>query len=206
MKQRAAISALNRYVRCRRRLIPESGPWPWAIDRSESQTGAQEQQRRSRDSRSSEKSACQFDARRNVKDKQLWTSVFATSWTTRRAVRSPGALQRLHHLHPAKISRDAVAHSFTWGMGGITFYRWVLALTGVFLMFYYYHPTKGRAFRDILYLLRRGVPTGNLLRRNTRWAAPVDHHGVAACSGVLNHALLKLPREFAGVSACSCSW
>ena len=56
------------------------------------------------------------------------------------------------HLHPAKINRDAVRYSYTWGMGGITFYLFiVLTFTGVLLMFYY-HPTKVQAFRDILYL------------------------------------------------------
>jgi len=50
------------------------------------------------------------------------------------------------HLHPAKINRDAVRYSYTWGMGGITFYLFiVLTLTGVLLMFYY-HPSKVQAF------------------------------------------------------------
>ena len=56
------------------------------------------------------------------------------------------------HLHPAKVNRDAVKYKFTWGMGGITFYLFiVLTFTGVLLMFYY-HPSKVQAFRDILYL------------------------------------------------------
>ena len=74
------------------------------------------------------------------------------------------------HLHPAKINRDAVRYSYTWGMGGITFYLFiVLTLTGVLLM-YYYHPTKGQAYRDIVYLMS-DVPFGSLLRNMHRWAA-----------------------------------
>lgn len=74
------------------------------------------------------------------------------------------------HLHPAKINRDAVRYSYTWGMGGISFYLFiVLTLTGVLLMFYY-HPTKVQAFRDILYL-EHDVPFGKLLRNMHRWAA-----------------------------------
>ena len=74
------------------------------------------------------------------------------------------------HLHPAKINRDAVRYSYTWGMGGITFYLFiVLTFTGVLLMFYY-HPTKIQAFRDILYL-ENDVPFGKLLRNMHRWAA-----------------------------------
>src|SRR6202140_1008042 len=54
------------------------------------------------------------------------------------------------HLHPAKINRDAVRYSYTWGMGGITFYLFlVLTFTGVLLMFYY-HPSKVQAFRDVV--------------------------------------------------------
>ena len=74
------------------------------------------------------------------------------------------------HLHPAKINRDAVRYSYTWGMGGITFYLFiVLTFTGVLLMFYY-HPTKVQAFRDVLYL-EHDVPFGKLLRNMHRWAA-----------------------------------
>ncbi|MCZ6752934.1 MAG: cytochrome b N-terminal domain-containing protein, partial [Acidobacteria bacterium] len=72
--------------------------------------------------------------------------------------------------HPARINRDAVRYNYTWGMGGITFYLFVvLTLTGVLLMFYY-HPSKIVAFRDILYL-EHDVPFGKLLRNMHRWGA-----------------------------------
>jgi quinol-cytochrome oxidoreductase complex cytochrome b subunit len=55
-------------------------------------------------------------------------------------------------------------------MGGITFYLFiVLTFTGVLLMFYY-HPSKGQAFQDILYL-ENDVPFGKLLRNMHRWGA-----------------------------------
>ncbi len=76
-------------------------------------------------------------------DTQLWKSIFRVS---------------------------PVRYQFTWGMGGITFYLFiVLTFTGVLLMFYY-HPTKVDAFRDILYL-EHDVPFGKLLRNMHRWAA-----------------------------------
>src|SRR5678816_4065427 len=56
------------------------------------------------------------------------------------------------------------------GMGGITFYLFlILTFTGVALMFYY-HPDKANAFRDMLYI-RNDVPFGNFLRNMHRWAA-----------------------------------
>jgi quinol-cytochrome oxidoreductase complex cytochrome b subunit len=55
-------------------------------------------------------------------------------------------------------------------MGGITFYLFiVLTFTGILLMFYY-HPTKGQAYQDILYL-ENDVPFGKLLRNMHRWGA-----------------------------------
>src|SRR5207245_7832251 len=76
------------------------------------------------------------------------------------------------HLHPAKINRDAVRYSYTWGMGGITFYLFiVLTFTGVLLMFYY-HPSNVQAFRDVLYL-ENDAPLDKLLRQIHRWQAPL---------------------------------
>lgn len=109
--------------------------------------------------------------KRDPREGQLWTSVFRHKLDDSPRNRSLAVLTNVFlHLHPAKINRDAVRYAFTWGMGGISFYLFVvLTLTGVYLMFYY-HPTKGQAFRDILYL-RNDVPYGNVLRNMHRWAA-----------------------------------
>ena len=102
---------------------------------------------------------------------QLYKSVFRVKHDDTERSRALGVLTNVFlHLHPAKINRDAVRYSYTWGMGGITFYLFiVLTFTGVLLM-YYYHPTKGQAYRDIVYLMS-DVPFGKLLRNMHRWAA-----------------------------------
>src|SRR3954453_19368369 len=103
---------------------------------------------------------------------QLWKSIFRVSHDrSDPRNRSLAILSNVFLLlHPAKINRDATRYPFTWGMGGITFYLFiVLTFTGVLLMFYY-HPTKIDAFRDILYL-EHDVPFGKLLRNMHRWAA-----------------------------------
>ena len=102
---------------------------------------------------------------------QLYKSVFRVKHDATPRSRSLGVLTNVFlHLHPARINRDAVRYSYTWGMGGITFYLFiVLTITGVLLM-YYYHPTKIQAFRDILYL-EHDVPFGRLLRNMHRWGA-----------------------------------
>src|SRR6202162_1809838 len=102
---------------------------------------------------------------------QVYTSIFRHKHDDTPRNRALGVLSNVFlHLHPAKINRDAVRYSYTWGMGGITFYLFiVLTLTGVMLMFYY-HPSKVQEFRDVLYL-EHAVPFGKLLRNMHRWAA-----------------------------------
>ena len=102
---------------------------------------------------------------------QLFRSVFRVKHDETPRNRALSVLSNVFfHLHPAKVNRDAVKYKYTWGMGGITFYLFiVLTFTGVLLMFYY-HPSKVQAFRDILYL-ENDVPFGKLLRNMHRWAA-----------------------------------
>src|SRR4026209_655513 len=101
----------------------------------------------------------------------VWKSVLRVKHDETPRSRSLGVLSNVFlHLHPARINRDAVAYNYTWGMGGITFYLFVvLTFTGTLLMFYY-HPSKVQAFRDVLYL-EHDVPFGKLLRNMHRWAA-----------------------------------
>jgi cytochrome b6 len=108
---------------------------------------------------------------KEIEKTQLFKSVFRVKHDESQRSRALSILSNVFlHLHPAKINRDAVRYSYTWGMGGISFYLFiVLTFTGVLLMFYY-HPTKGQAYRDIIYL-EADVPFGNLLRNMHRWAA-----------------------------------
>src|SRR3954453_6004117 len=113
----------------------------------------------------------QIDGLKDPTKTQVYTSIFRHKHDDTPRNRALGVLSNVFlHLHPAKINRDAVRYSYTWGMGGITFYLFiVLTFTGALLMFYY-HPTKVQAFRDILYL-EHDVPFGKLLRNMNRWAA-----------------------------------
>jgi hypothetical protein len=77
---------------------------------------------------------------------QVYTSIFRHKHDDTPRNRALGVLSNVFlHLHPAKINRDAVRYSYTWGMGGITFFLFIiLTYTGVLLMFYY-HPSKVQA-------------------------------------------------------------
>src|SRR6266536_2964063 len=53
------------------------------------------------------------------------------------------------HLHPVKVSRQAMKITYTWCMGGISFFLFLLlTITGVFLMFYYI-PSTSLAYQNI---------------------------------------------------------
>jgi cytochrome b6 len=113
----------------------------------------------------------QVEELKKPEETQLYRSIFRIKHDEEPRNRALSTLNNLFlHIHPAKVNRDATRYSYTWGMGGITFYLFiVLIFTGVLLMFYY-HPTKVQAFRDILYL-ENDVPFGSLLRNMHRWAA-----------------------------------
>ena len=59
---------------------------------------------------------------------EVYKSIFRVKHDETARSRTLGVLSNVFlHLHPAKVNRDAVRYSFTWGMGGISFYLfWVL--------------------------------------------------------------------------------
>ena len=118
-----------------------------------------------------EKAKEDLESLKKPKKTQLYKSIFRVKHDESERSRALSVLTNVFfHLHPAKINRDAVRYNYTWGMGGMTFYLFlVLTITGVLLMFYY-HPSKGQAYRDIVYLMN-DVPFGRLLRNMHRWAA-----------------------------------
>ncbi len=76
----------------------------------------------------------------------------------------------LLHLHPVKTKSHGLKVSYTWCMGGITFFLFIIvSLTGIFLMFYY-RPVVEHAYMDMK-TLRFDVPFGILLRNIHRWGA-----------------------------------
>ncbi len=134
--------------------------------------------------------------RDRIRSSQLWRSVFRHPAPVDRRNRVAVVLTNLVlHLHPVAISKHAVRLQFTWCMGGITFFLFLVeTITGVLLM-YYYRPTIEWAYNDMLAL--RDVVSFGVLREIHRWGA---HAMVIA---VMLHMLrvfltgsYKPPREF----------
>lgn len=139
----------------------------------------------------------QVEELKKPQETQLYRSIFRIKHDEEPRNRALSTLNNLFfHIHPAKVNRDATRYGYTWGMGGITFYLFiVLVFTGVCLMFYY-HPTKVQAFRDILYL-ENDVPFGRLLRNMHRWAAHLMVMAVwLHMFRVFMSGSYKRPREF----------
>jgi quinol-cytochrome oxidoreductase complex cytochrome b subunit len=73
------------------------------------------------------------------------------------------------HLHPVAVRKSGIRLSFTWCMGGLTFFLFLAeTISGVLLMFYY-RPVPEYAFGDIIGL--RAHVTLGLLREIHRWGA-----------------------------------
>ena len=108
--------------------------------------------------------------RDRIRNSQLWKSVFRHGAPVDRRNRIVVILTNLIlHLHPVSMPRHAVRLSYTWCMGGITFFLFLVeTVTGVLLMFYY-RPTLEWAYNDMLAL--RDVVSLGVLREIHRWAA-----------------------------------
>src|SRR5207245_10668948 len=71
--------------------------------------------------------------------------------------------------HPVKIRKSGIRLKFTWCMGGLTFFLFLVeTFTGLLLMFYY-RPTVAYAYMDIVDLAEQ-VPLG-IMREIHRWGA-----------------------------------
>ena len=74
------------------------------------------------------------------------------------------------HIHPVKVKKHSLNIKYTWGLGVITAFLFiVLVITGAWLMFFYV-PSVEQAYTDIQ-SLATSVTFGTLMRTVHRWAA-----------------------------------
>src|SRR5580698_3324646 len=101
---------------------------------------------------------------------QPWTSIFRHGRPTTDRNRVLVMLSNVFlHLHPVRLRKSGVKLRYTWCMGGLSFFLFlVLTFTGLLLMFYY-RPTLEYAYTDIV-ALREHVPLG-IMREIHRWGA-----------------------------------
>jgi quinol-cytochrome oxidoreductase complex cytochrome b subunit len=100
------------------------------------------------------------------------------------------------HLHPVRVRQHAVKFAYTFCLGGLSFFLFlVLTVTGVYLMFFYV-PSSTSAYSDILNLQTR-VAFGLLTRNVHRWGAHLMVFFVFLhMMRIFYHGAYKPPREF----------
>ena len=100
------------------------------------------------------------------------------------------------HLHPVRVRQHAVKFAYTFCLGGLSFFFFlVLTVTGVYLMFFYV-PSATQAYSDIL-RIQSEVPFGLLARNIHRWGAHLMVFFVFLhMMRVFYHGAYKPPREF----------
>ncbi|MCZ6681536.1 MAG: cytochrome b N-terminal domain-containing protein [Planctomycetota bacterium] len=105
-----------------------------------------------------------------VRGSQVWGSIFRHGIPRDRRTRAMAVLSNVFlHLHPVAVRKSGIRLSFTWCMGGLTFFLFLAeTITGVLLMFYY-RPVVEYAYVDIIQL--RAHVTLGLMREIHRWAA-----------------------------------
>ncbi len=106
-----------------------------------------------------------------ISEGQVWKSIFRGGGvpTTRRQRMMVVLNSVFLHLHPVRLPKHAVKLKFTWCMGGLSFFLFlILTISGILLMFYY-RPTIEYAYTDIIDLTEQ-VPFG-IMREIHRWGA-----------------------------------
>src|SRR4026209_2099208 len=105
-----------------------------------------------------------------VRETQIWKSIFRHGYPDTPRNRTLAVLSNFFlHLHPVKVRRSGIRLSYTWCMGGLTFFLFLVeTITGLLLMFYY-RPTAEAAYEDIIGI-RDHVALG-VMREMHRWAA-----------------------------------
>jgi len=137
------------------------------------------------------------DLYRSVKESQIWRSFFRQPYPNTSRTRALAVMNNVFlHLHPVRVKRHAVRYTYTFCLGGISFFLFLaLTVTGLYLMFFYV-PSVSRAYQDIL-SIENSVAFGTLVRNMHRWAAhlmvlTVFLHMIR----VFYHGAYKPPREF----------
>jgi quinol-cytochrome oxidoreductase complex cytochrome b subunit len=147
------------------------------------------------------------EVKKKVQDNVVWKSIFRPGSIYRKGYRDTSRDRALaamnnvlYHLHPVKVKRHGLKLTYTYCLGGTSFFLFILlTITGIFLMFFY-RPAAGPgnelAYADMQRIIS-GVQFGDLVRNMHRWAA---HLMVLTTflhmARVFYHGAYKPPREF----------
>jgi quinol-cytochrome oxidoreductase complex cytochrome b subunit len=133
----------------------------------------------------------------SIRRSTLWRSLFRQPYPNDERSRAMNVMNSVFlHIHPVRVRQHAVKFAYTFCLGGLSFFLFlVLTVTGVYLMFFYV-PSPGSAYSDIL-RIQSEVPFGLLTRNIHRWGAHLMVFFVFLhMMRVFYHGAYKPPREF----------
>ena len=134
---------------------------------------------------------------RAVTESQVWRSLFRQPYPTTSRTRALAVMNNVFlHLHPVRVKRHAVRYTYTFCLGGISFFLFlVLTVTGLYLMFFYV-PSISRAYQDIQ-AIEASVAFGAFVRNMHRWGAHLMVLTVFLhMLRLFYHGAYKPPRDF----------
>jgi quinol-cytochrome oxidoreductase complex cytochrome b subunit len=132
-----------------------------------------------------------------IRRSSVFRSIFRAPYPNDERSRAMAVMNNVFlHLHPVRVRQHAVKFAYTFCLGGLSFFFFlVLTVTGVYLMFFYV-PSATQAYSDIL-RIQSEVPFGLLSRNIHRWAAHLMVFFVFLhMMRVFYHGAYKPPREF----------
>ena len=132
-----------------------------------------------------------------IRRSPVWRSLFRNPYPTDERSRAYAVMNNVFlHLHPVRVRQHAVKFAYTFCLGGLSFFLFlVLTVTGVYLMFFYV-PSSTSAYTDILNI-QSSVAFGLLTRNVHRWGAHLMVFFVFLhMMRVFYHGAYKPPREF----------
>ena len=142
-----------------------------------------------------------------VRESEFWKSVFRPGSIFRRGYkdtsrdRALAAMNNvLYHLHPVKVKRHGLKLTYTFCLGGLSFFLFILlTITGIYLMFFYRPAADvgaAQAYTD-MQNIQTTVFFGDIVRNLHRWGAHLMVFTVTLhMARVFYTGAYKPPREF----------
>ncbi len=127
----------------------------------------------------------------------VWRSLFRNPYPNDERSRAYAVMNNVFlHIHPVRVRQHAVKFAYTFCLGGLSFFLFlVLTITGVYLMFFYV-PSSTQAYTNILDIQSK-VAFGLITRNIHRWGAHLMVFFVFLhMMRVFYHGAYKPPREF----------
>jgi quinol-cytochrome oxidoreductase complex cytochrome b subunit len=132
-----------------------------------------------------------------IRRSAVWRSLFRQPYPRDERSRAMAVMNNVFlHIHPVRVRQHAVKFAYTFCLGGLSFFLFlVLTITGVYLMFFYV-PSANLAYTNILEIESQ-VVFGQLTRNVHRWGAHLMVFFVFLhMMRVFYHGAYKPPREF----------